>query len=81
MKKLEEMKIRPAANGGHQVIHEFARQMGKREGSMSGGMYMERPPSEEHVFGPKDGSQMMAHVAKHLGLKQEAKEEAAEAKD
>jgi hypothetical protein len=67
--QLEEMRIRPAENGGHTVVHEFKRKPVKRGGSMSGGIYNERPPSEEHVFGPGDGDKLEAHVSKHLGLK------------
>jgi len=67
-KRLDSMEIRPAENGGHTIRHEFKRQPVKREGSMSGGIYPERPPSEEHVFGPGDGAKVLQHVAKHLSL-------------
>jgi hypothetical protein len=33
-------------------------------------MYMDRPKSEEHTFGPEDHHKMLKHVAKHLGLKE-----------
>jgi hypothetical protein len=68
-KKLEEISVRKAENGGHSVRHEFKRQPVKREGSMSGGIYNERPPSEEHIFGPDDDGKLAAHIIQHLGLK------------
>lgn len=68
-KQLESIEVRKAENGGHTVRHEYKRQPVKREGAMSGGMYMERPPSEEHVFGPDDDGKLAAHLHKHLGLK------------
>lgn len=68
-KQLERIEIHPAKNGGHTVRHEFQRQPNKKGGSMSSGVYMERPEPEEHVFGPGDGAAMMAHVAKNLGVK------------
>jgi hypothetical protein len=67
--ELEEMRIRVAKNGGHTVTHEFERKATKREGTMNGGIYNERPPSEEHVFGPDDGAKLGAHLVKHLNLK------------
>lgn len=67
-KEIEEMRIRPAKNGGHTIIHEHARQAGHR-GGMHGGMYAERPPSEEHTFGPDDDEKVLSHVASALGLK------------
>lgn len=67
-KKLEEITIRKAQNGGHMIRHEYARRPVKRGGAMSGGIYSDRPPSEEHVFGPEDGGKVLAHVSKHLKL-------------
>jgi hypothetical protein len=45
-----------------------------RKGGPNAGMGYEHPESEEFVFGPDDGKKMMAHVAKHLGMKGETKE-------
>ena len=67
-KQLEEMRIRKSDNGGHTVTHEYKRQPAHK-GGMHGGMYAERPPSEEHVFGPDDDGKLAAHVSKHLDLK------------
>lgn len=67
-KELEEMTIRKAENGGHTVRHEFKRQPAHK-GGLNGGMYSDRPPSEEHVFGPDDDAKLAAHVSKHLDLK------------
>lgn len=63
-KQLEEMRIRPAENGGHLITHEFKRSM---KSEKLGDIGYSRPPSEEHVFGPQDGAKMMAHISKHLG--------------
>lgn len=66
MKKLESMSIRPAANGGHTITHEFAREVASKK---MGDMYMERPKEEQNVFGPGDGAAALAHVAQHTGMK------------
>ncbi len=66
--KLEEMRIRPAKNGGHNVRHEFAAKPKMTRG-LAGGMSMDHPPAEEHNFGPGDGKQLMQHIASALALK------------
>lgn len=60
-KKLHHMEIHPAKNGGHMVMHHFA----------SGSGYQE---PQTHVFGPEQGEEMMAHVAKHAKVKMDAEE-------
>jgi hypothetical protein len=79
-KKLESIEIRPAENGGHVVRHEFKRQVVNRKGAMNGGFESERPPSEEHVFGPDQHQEVLSHIASVLGVKKaaEAKEEGGE---
>ena len=66
--KLQEMRIRPAKNGGHNVRHEFA-PTPKMTRGLAGGMSMDHIPAEEHNFGPKDGKQLMQHIATALALK------------
>jgi hypothetical protein len=66
--KLQEMRIRPAKNGGHNVRHEFAPKPQITKG-LAGGMSMDHPPTEEHNFGPGDGKQLMQHIATALSLK------------
>lgn len=68
-KKLEEMTIRKAKNGGHVIRHEYERKPMHSSGAANGGMYMDRPKSEEHVFGPEDGGKVLKHIQTHLGLK------------
>lgn len=85
-KKLHHIEVHPGKNGGHKVVHEYERMPSKREGAMSGGMYMERPAAEEHLFGP-EGSEaaVMSHIASALGFKSESegkgKKATAEAKE
>lgn len=66
MKKLESMEIRPAENGGHTVRQEFKREVSAKK---MGDMYMDRPKSEEHVFGATEDAKMLGHVAENLGVK------------
>ena len=73
-KQLQEMRIRPAENGGHTVTHEYKRQMVNRGGSMKGGLDYEYPRSEDHVFGPEDGDKLMSHISKHLHITSAAPE-------
>jgi hypothetical protein len=68
-KQLESIEIHPGENGGHRVVHNFKREAGKKGGAMSGGLVMERPKSEEHLFGASEGSKVIPHIAKALGLK------------
>lgn len=64
--KLSHIQIHQAENGGHVVEHHFDHEGGYRE-------------PQQHVFGEGDGKALMAHVAKHMGIKGEsAKEEAEE---
>jgi len=67
-KELDSMTISPAKNGGHTIRHSYKAQPVMRKGSMSGGLGMDYPQSEEHVFGPNDGKKALAHIAKHLGI-------------
>lgn len=67
--QLESMEISPAKNGGHVVRHRFKPTPVMKKGGMGGGMGMDYPQPEEHVFGPGDNAKVMAHVGKHLGLK------------
>jgi hypothetical protein len=67
-KKLESIEIIPGENGGHRVVHNFKREMGKKGGSMAGGLYMERPKAEEHLFGASEGSKVLPHVGKALDI-------------
>jgi hypothetical protein len=53
-KKIESIEIYPGENGGHRVVHNFKREVGKKGGAMSGGVYMERPKSDEHLFGASE---------------------------
>ena len=71
-KELRSMTIEPAENGGHTVHHSYKARPVMRKGSMSGGMGMDYPESETHVFGPADGKKLAAHIATNLGLKQGA---------
>lgn len=68
-RQLEELSIRPGKNGGHSVHHMFKPAPLKKAGAMSGGIGFDRPPSEQHNFGPDDGAKMMAHVRQALGVK------------
>ena len=67
-KKLRVLEIHPGKNGGHRVVHEFEPKAANRKGSMSGGMYMERPDSEEHNFGAGEQSKLLAHITEALKL-------------
>ena len=67
--KLMELRIRPAANGGHTVSHEFEPRPAHSRGPRTGGIFMDRPPTEEHTFGPKEHGQLIKHVAQALALK------------
>jgi hypothetical protein len=71
--QLESIEIHPGENGGHRVVHNFKREASKKEGSMNGGLYMERPKSEEHLFGAGEDSKVLPHIGKALGLKGQPK--------
>jgi len=74
--KLESMTVTPAKNRGYVVTHRYAPKTSVSRGRNGGG-FMISPQSEEHVFGPDQHKELVAHMAEHLGLS-EAKEEAAE---
>ena len=61
--KIRKMEIEPAANG-FSVTHHF-HAPDAPEGKA--GMYMEAPPSEQHVFGSAD--EMACHVGQCFGAK------------
>lgn len=65
MKRLAEMRIRPAKNGGHTISHEYEREAKAMGG---GNIGMMAPKAEEHVFGPEDGEAMLRHIGKHLNV-------------
>ena len=64
-KKLHHLEVHPAHNGGHMVMHHYH----------SSGAYQE---PATHVFGPDQGHEMMAHIAKHAKVKMGEAEEKAE---
>jgi hypothetical protein len=67
--KLLKIEIRPVENGGHIVTHHAEAKMSRDSKSHTGMNYM--PPEEEyHVFGKHEGHHMLAHVANHLGIKE-----------
>lgn len=66
---LDSMTITPAANGGHTIRHSFKARPTNHKGRMSGGLSMDYPEPEEHVFGADQSKQALAHIAKHLGIK------------
>jgi hypothetical protein len=68
-KQLESIEIIPGENGGHRVVHNFKREMGKKGGAMSGGVYIERPKSEEHPFWHVREGKVLPHIGEALNLK------------
>lgn len=62
-KVLDHMRIKEAENGGHTVEHHY--------NTVDGPGYHE---PEMHVFGPDQGEEMLAHVAKHANVDVDAKE-------
>lgn len=58
-KTVREVTVRKGANGGHIVRHEYD--------NSGDGPYK---PSEEYPF--EDGKAMLAHVAKHMGVKMDS---------
>ena len=66
--KNDSIEIFPGENGGHRVVHNFKREPSKKEGSMAGGVYMERPKSAEHFFGKSEDGNVLPHVGKALNL-------------
>jgi hypothetical protein len=63
-KRLVKLEITKGKNGGHVVTHHHERK------GQDGYPMHEQP--EEHVFGAGQGGEMMAHVAQHMGVQQEA---------
>ena len=57
-KKIESIEIHPGENGGHRVVHNFKRETSKKGGAMAGGLYIERPKSEEHLFGASEAARL-----------------------
>jgi hypothetical protein len=68
-KQLESIEIIPGENGGHRVVHNFKRETSKKSGAMTGGVYIERPKSEEHLFGASAEGKVPPHIRKALNLK------------
>jgi hypothetical protein len=79
-KQLASIEIFPGENGGHRVVHNFKPASGKKGGAMNGGLYMERPKAEEHLFGASEGSKVLPHVGTALGLKLDANGDEVKAK-
>lgn len=61
---LRSIQIEKAENGGHIAQHRFH--------NNGPGPYHE---PESHVFGADEGHKLLAHVAKHLGIKGQAESE------
>jgi len=76
--QLSELSITPGENGGHVITHHFRPAIAHKRGAASGGMSMAHIPSKQHIFGKGEGSQVLAHIAAALGMKQAAAEEGAE---
>lgn len=74
-KMIRRMEIEPAENGGHTVTHHFKE---TPTHSSRSGMGMAYTEPEQHVFGPKEGHEMLAHVANHLSIPEMAQEEEGE---
>jgi hypothetical protein len=66
-KQIESIEIFPGENGGHRVVHNFKREAGKKEGSMAGGIYMEKPKAEEHFFGTSEDSKVSPSECREHG--------------
>jgi hypothetical protein len=67
--QLEAVTVRKAKNGGHSVTHSFAPRLTMKGGAMSSGVTSDRPPAEEHTFGPGEDKAVATHLIKNLGLK------------
>jgi hypothetical protein len=67
-KQIESIEVHPGENGGHRVVHNFKRETGKKGGAMNGGVYIERPKSEEHLFGASERGKVASHIAKALDI-------------
>lgn len=62
-KKLSHLEVHKAENGGHVVKHHF-----KNEG-----MVYHNP--EDHVYGADEGNMALSHIAKHMGIAAEGRDE------
>ena len=63
-KQLGCLSIHPGDNGGHRIVHDFKRAPAKRG---AGEIYMDRPKSEEHLFGKGEDGKAASHVLKAMG--------------
>jgi len=79
-KDLERIEVRLADKGGYIVRQSYRRRPVKRGGSMSGGMCMEYPDSDEIVFGKDEGHKLLSHIARELKMGKVAAIETAEDK-
>ena len=71
--RVHKLEIHRGVQGGFRVTHHFAPKATLKRGAMSGGMAMQTPEPQEHLFGPGDNSAMLAHVAQALGVQNTAK--------
>jgi hypothetical protein len=53
-KVLESIEMRKGKSGGHSLTHRYT--------------HMEHAP-ETHIFGAEEGSKLMQHLSKHMGIK------------
>lgn len=65
---IDSIEITPASEGGHIVKKRFKSKPVKRSGAMHSGIESHYKEPEEAVFGKGQDKEMMAHVAKHLGI-------------
>src|SRR5690348_13359890 len=66
-KRLVRIEIEPAKGGGSVVTHRYERK--------GGDGYPSYEPEEKHVFGAGEGAKMLAHVARHAGIRQDGESE------
>lgn len=70
-KEIRKIEIEPSENGGHTVIHHYRERVRHgKHGEVHG--FVE---PEHHVFGAKQGHEMLAHVANHLEIPETQKNE------
>lgn len=62
-KRLDHLRVSMGEGGGHVVEHHYAED----------GMQYHKPKT--HVFGKDEGSDLMAHIGKHMGVQSEPAEE------
>jgi hypothetical protein len=70
-KSIRSIEIEPAQNGGHTVTHRFKPTPAH---TSKHGINMSMVEPEQHVFGPDEGHAMLAHVANHLEIPEEAED-------